>query len=223
MSRLRRRPWLLTFRLLLERIPFKPLDINCLYFIEYKGIPPDNMQFSRSRAEIRSATFEDLEGLTKCENTPREFMNRFRSNDYCVVAVRDSRIVGYGWATDKPSCIEERYSYRIDVSPDAIYLYDCFILPEYRVVHMIWLRFISIYMGQLMQRLGKKRMIGMIDYGNRISMNTHLRFGFKLTHKVFVIRVFGKSFFLKRPARGDKVDLPSWISVLGKTRTWPAS
>jgi hypothetical protein len=214
---------LLTLRFLLQRIPLNPLDINCLYFLEYNGIPPDNIPASRSRAEIRNATLMELEELTRCENTPRQFLNRFHAKDYCVVAVREGRIVGYEWATDKPYCKEERYSYRIEIPPDAIYLYDCFILPEFRLVEMIWLKFVSLYMGPLMQRLGREKIITMIDYGNRISMNTHLRFGFQLTRKVFVLRAFGKSFFLESTVPRDKVTLPRLIPIAGKTRTRPAS
>jgi hypothetical protein len=44
----------------------------------------------------------------------------------------------------------------------------------------------------------------MVDRGNRMSMNTHLRFGFKLTRKVLILKTFGKSFFLEQPVHHEK-------------------
>jgi hypothetical protein len=217
-SQLRRRPLLVNLRSLLQRIPFRPLDINCLYFLEYVGIPPQHARFLRGRAEVRSATLQDLEGLTKCQNTPLVFLNRFNSNDYCAVAVLDGRIVGYQWFCDKPSYVEERYSYEFEVPPDAIYEYDIFILPEHRLAGL-WYKFHCLYLRELMQRLHRDKLIGMVDYGMRLPMNTHLRFGFKLFHRVFVIKMFGKSMFIGRPLRGDKVALPRWISFADSAGT----
>jgi len=217
-SRLGRRPLLVTLRSLLQRIPFKPLDINCLYFLEYAGIPPHGANYCRGRGGVRSATLQDLEGITRCRNTPLAFLNRFNSNDYCAVAVSDGRIVGFEWFCDKPFHVEERYSYKIEVPPDAVYTYDVFILPEYRLAG-IFLKFNSLYLGELMLRLHRQKIIGMVDYGNRIAMNTHLRFGFKLFRIVFVIKVFGKSIFLRRTFRGDKMATPRWVSFADNART----
>jgi len=211
-GQLRRRPLLVNARSVLDRIPSKPFDINCLYFLEYVGIPPQHANFIRGRAVVRGATLQDLEGLAKCQNTPRAFLNRFKSNDYCAVAVFDGRIVGYQWFCDRPFYTEERYSYKIEVPPDAIYAYDIFILPEHRLAGL-WFKFHSLYLRELMQRLHRDRIIGMVDYGNRLSMNTHLRFGFKLFRRVFVIKMFGKSLFISKTFRGDKVALPRWISA----------
>jgi GNAT superfamily N-acetyltransferase len=208
---LRRRPLLVNLRSLLQRIPFKPLDINCLYFLEYVGIPPQHANFLRGRAEVRSATLQDLEGLTKCQNKLLTFLKRFKSDDYCVVAVLDGRIVGHQWFCDKPFHVEEVYSYKIEVPPDAIYAYDIFILPEHRLAG-IWFKFHCLYLRELMQKLQRHKIIGMVEYGSRLSMNTHLRFGFKLFRRVLVIKMFGKSMFIRRTFRGQTVALPRWIS-----------
>lgn len=188
---------LMRLRHLLQRIPVKPVDINCLCFLEYTGIPPCNSIFSRAGCEVRRATLEDLPGITKCQNTESAFLKRFQSNDECVVAVANGEIVGYEWFCDKASHLEERYSYRIDIQEDAIYAYDAFILQEHRLSG-IWLKFKTVYLRELMQSLHKRRVITMVDGGNRMSMSTHLRFGFKLVRKVFVLRLFGKSIFWER-------------------------
>ncbi len=202
--------WLLVaFRKVLQRIPFAPLDINCLYFLEYTGIPPNDGIFGRSRgsAEVRGATPADLEGMTRCQNTPATFLERFHSNDSCVVAVAEGRIVGYQWFCEHPIHVEERYSYKIEVPADAIYTYDAFILLEHRLTG-IWVKFNSLYLRDLMQRLNREKVLSMVDYGNWMSMNTHLRFGYKPFRRVLVVKVFGKSFFLTRALRPEQAALP---------------
>jgi hypothetical protein len=166
--------------------------------MEYDGIPPGDSNLQRGRANVRRATLEDLEGLVACQNTRGAFLKRFELNDYCVVAVSDGRIVGYEWFCDRPSYLEERYLLEIAIPPDAIYAYDGFILPEHRLGG-VWMKFQSVCLRQLMQKLRRQKVLTLIDYGNSLSMNTHLRFGFKLVGKVFVIKIFGKSFFFKRP------------------------
>lgn len=191
------RPILMRLRHLLQKIPFKPLDINCLYFLEYPGIPPCASIFNRASSKIRSATLGDLPGIIKCQNTPRAFLRRFQSKDHCVVAVANGEIVGYEWFCDKTSHLEERYSYKIDIPQDAVYAYDAFILPEHRLSG-IWLRFKTVYLRELMQSIHKRQIITMVDGGNRLSMSTHLRFGFKVVRKVMVLKLFGKSIFWEK-------------------------
>jgi hypothetical protein len=55
----------------------------------------------------------------------------------------------------------------------------------------------------------------MIDYGNRLSMNTHLRFGFQIFRRVVILRIFGKSFFFERSLRYEKGAAPRWLSRNG--------
>jgi hypothetical protein len=63
-----------------------------------------------------------------------------------------------------------------------------------------------------MQALNRQRVIGMVDYGMRLSMNTHLRFGFTLFRRVVVVQIFGKSICFGKAIPGGKAALPRWIS-----------
>ncbi len=214
--RLYRRPLLVNLESLLQLVPFRPLELNCLYLLEYEGIPPRQASLLRGPAEVRTATVLDLEGLTACQNRRRAFLDRFRAGDHCVVAVVDGRIVAYQWFCVRPFYKEERYGYELEVPSDAIYEYDVFILLEYRLAG-IWFKFHCLYLKDLMERLHRRRIIGMVDYGNRLAMNTHLRFGFRIFRRVFVIRLFGRSIFLGRALAADRSALPGWISPLPKT------
>lgn len=209
--RLRRRPFFLNVRSMLQRIPFTPIDVNCLYFLEYAGIPPQHPGFLRGRADVRRGTLEDLEGLTRCHDNRRAFLNRFKANDYCAVAIVDGRIVGYQWFCTRPVYLEERYACRVEIPRDAVYEYDIFIVPEHRLSGL-WFKFHCLYLTELMGQLRRQRVIGMVDYGMRLSMNTHLRFGFRLFRRVVVIRIFGKSICMERAVPGDRASLPRWVS-----------
>jgi hypothetical protein len=206
-----RRPLLLNVRRLLQWIPFTPLDINCLYFLEYVGIPPQYPGLLRGRAQVRRGTLEDLEAVTQCPEKRRLFLNRFKANDHCAVAVMDGRIIGYQWFCDRPLYIEERYSCKIEVPRDTIYEYDIFILPEYRLAGL-WFKFHCLYLRDLMAQLDRQRVVGMVDHGRHLSMNTHLRFGFTPFRRVFVIKIFGKAICLERDFRGGRTPLPRWIT-----------
>jgi len=210
-TRLRRRPLLVNLGALLELIPFRPLEINCLYLLSYEGLPPRDAALLRGPGAVRSATQQDMEGLLKCQDRPLAFANRFRANDTCAVAEVEGRIVAHQWFCVRPSYTEERYGYEIEVPADAIYEYDVFILPEYRLAG-IWFKFHCLHLRELMERLDRRRIIGMVDYGNRLSMNTHLRFGFKPFRRVFVVRLFGSVFFLGKNLVGDRQAPPRWVS-----------
>lgn len=215
MGRFHKRSFLPRLRNVLQRIPLKPVDINCLYFLEYAGIPPSEAAFNRGRCEVREATPEDLERVLQCQ-TPREALwKRVQLKDRCVVAIAGGRIVGFEWFCDKPFHLEERYAYKIAIPSDAIYAYDAFIVPEHRVSG-VWLKFKTIYLRSLMQSRGRQRIITTIDHGNQISMNTHLRFGFRLSFKVLVFRLFGRSFFLERKVGREELTSPLSPSI---TRT----
>jgi hypothetical protein len=201
------RPLLLNLRGLLLRLPFKPIDVNCAYLLEYKGLPPQNAALLRGPAEVRMATIGDMEGLTRCQNRPHLFLNRFEANDYCAVALVDGRIVAYQWFCARPLYTEERYGYPIEVPPDSIYEYDVFILPEHRLGG-IWFKFHCLFLRELMERLGRTRILAMVDYGNRLSMNTQRRFGFRIIRKVLIARTLGRSFFIERPVHDKTAGRP---------------
>jgi hypothetical protein len=68
----------------------------------------------------------------------------------------------------------------------------------------------------------------MIDRGNHLSMNTHLRLGFRPIHTVFVFKLFDKSFFIYRNAQNNKFSFSSRTSfgdALERTEqkeSWPS-
>ncbi len=192
--RLSQDPPFIILQTILNKIPFHPFQVGHFFLLSYSGIPSDIT--IRGRGEFKRGTLEDLYNMAKLEDKQELFLNRFNRGYYCCVAEVDGKIVGYEWFSDKSFHLEERYFYRITIPSDSIYAYDAYILPEYRISGL-WLKF-KRYLASLMKELDKNRIITMIDYGNDLSMNTHLRFGFKIFKSVFVINLFGKSFFIEK-------------------------
>jgi len=196
-SRLQKEPPFVILQTLLSKVPFQPVGVGWFYALQFNGVPMRNPRLKRGPGDVRGGTLGDIEGMARCENKREEiFLRRLTNGDHCAVAIINDRIVGYEWFCDKPFHLEERYLHRVNIPSDAIYAYDAYILHEYRL-RGLWLKF-KEYLADLMQKLGRNKIITMIEYGNRLSMNTHLRFGFKPYRSVLVIKFFGKKIFIER-------------------------
>jgi GNAT superfamily N-acetyltransferase len=196
----------------LQRIPFQPLDMNVLYLLEYSGVPPEHAALRRVRAEVRRATPKDIPAMAVCQNTPMAFRNRFRTGDDCVIAIVRNQVVAFAWFCRKPVHTEERYSYPLYIPRDTVYAYDAFILPEHRRTG-IWLKFIAVYLRELMCKAGRNRILIFIDYGNCLAMRTHLRFGFRIVRTIFIVKILGKSYWSSRNLPARKL-LPGWVACV---------
>ena len=71
-----------------------------------------------------------------------------------------------------------------------MYAYDAYIDPEHRNTG-VWLRF-KAYLGDLMETSGKHGVLTLVDYGNRASLVTHARFGFRPATTVLAVKVLGR-------------------------------
>lgn len=181
----------------LRRIPRADLDVNCLHCLEYAAKRGQPSAIPVHDIYVRGGTFLDIKKMAECENFSGRLAERFNAKEHCVVAVSGNGIIGYQWFCDKPSRIEERYSYKVQIPPDALYGYDAFVRPECRR-SKIWSRFHAEYLEELLARLHRNKIIVMVDQGNIVSMKAHLRLGYILHRKVYVLKIFGKSLCIAR-------------------------
>ena len=181
----------------LRRISFAALDVNCLNCLEYTAGSCSRYARFADDIYVRGGTVLDLDKLAECQNFPQASAERFASKEHCVVAVADGRIIGYQWFCDKQVRIEERYSYSVQIPSDTLYGYDAFVRPECRRLR-VWSRFHSEYLPKLLARLQRNKIIVMVDQGNTVSMSAHLRLGYKLYRKVYVLQIRNKSLFATR-------------------------
>jgi len=180
---------------ILQKIPLQPVKLYCFIFLEFKGEKP-RINY-KNRFEVREIKSDDLKSMSALERKNISiFLKRLEMGSYCIVGVNNSSIIGYMWFTDKNSYTEERTGFKILIPKDSIYSYDAFILPKYRLKGL-WVSF-QMYMLYRMGELSRSRIITFVDYGNNISLRSHLRFGYLPFKKIFILRVFGKSIFFEK-------------------------
>jgi hypothetical protein len=208
------------FRKVLQRISFAPLDVNCLHCLEYVSDDAREPVLLVEKIEVREGTPQDLKGLAECRNFPEGLPARFASNEHCVVATIGETVLGYQWFCDKPFRIEERYKYEVKIPFDALYGYDAFVRPEYRRAR-IWTIFHATYLRTLLARINRRRIIVMVDQGNTVSMAAHSRIGYRLYRKIYIIKLFGKSFCVPRALDSDRSKARA-VQPLGTTGEYTA-
>ena len=133
---------------------------------------------------------------------PGLFKKRFKSGDSCVVAINEAQmIVGYEWFSYKGVHVEERLGYHVTIPQDSVYVFDCFIKPEFRS-RGIWVLF-KKYIQEQAGELGRERITTMIYQGNDVSLKAHLRYGFIISRSVTCIRVIHKWIFREKDFATD--------------------
>lgn len=122
---------------LLNKIPGRSLRLALFFLLDLAKPLARN---ARGFAKVREGTLADVGGMHLLENKEELFFQRLKEGEFCVVAVHDSRIVGYMWFSDKAFHVEDRFKYRLTILEDPIYAYDGFIKREYRL-RGIWVLF----------------------------------------------------------------------------------
>jgi GNAT superfamily N-acetyltransferase len=201
-------PGLLLVQKLLRQIPFRPVDLGKLCFLELNGVPRVPQAMLRGATTVRSATVEDIPELVRLQDKPELFRERFAGGDECVVALSEGRIVGYEWFCASPEHRESTWNLPIAIPGGFVYAYDAYIDPTYRNTG-VWLRF-KAFLGERMAATGKQGVLTFVDYGNWPSLRTHIRFGFIPSESVLALKVLGLYFYRKLRAIGTT----TWLYVM---------
>lgn len=176
--------------------------MNCLHCLEYYPYD-DHATSADGEIVIRAGIPIDIERMAECRNFPERLPERFATREHCVVGMTGEKVIGYQWFCDKSSSVEERYGYRVEIPSDAVYGYDAFVLSSYRRLG-VWTRFHAQYLQSLLAKLGRKRVIVMVDQNNGASMKAHLHLGYTLYRKVYIFMVFGRCFWVMRTIDGNE-------------------
>jgi hypothetical protein len=208
-SRNLRNPPFVILQTILGKLPFGFVNVSQFYLLQFRNTPQQRSFPSRGRGYIREARPEDAYEMGQFEDKHEIFLRRFAEQEHAAVAIVDGKIVAYEWLSDKPFHIEERHLYKINIPLNAFYAYDAHILPEYRMSGL-WLK-LKLYAFDLMGKLGRDTVISFINQENRLSMNTHLRFGFVPFRRVYGARFFRKAIFREIAIQetGNAVSSPS--------------
>lgn len=204
---------------ILGKLPFRPIGMGWSYLLALNNVSRVRSLSSRGRGYVRAGVPEDAQEMGRLEDKQELFLERFAEKEHAAVAIIDGKIVGYEWFSDKSLHVEARYSCKIDIPPNALYAYDAFVLPEYRIGGL-WIK-LKVYSADLMQKLGRDQIIVLVDLENRLSLNTHLRFGFVPFRSVYTVRLFMKTFVMQKPhAHGVTLRSPSLNPFSLKRSFW---
>ena len=188
-EKLRDTPPFLILQKALRQVPFRPVDIGKLCFLQPYGVPNVPKSLQRGMGTVRAGSLEDLDALVLLGDQRSTFLKRFSLGDHCVVVLVDGRLVGYEWFCERDIHEESSWGYRIEIPGGFVYAYDAYIDPAYRNTG-VWLRF-KAYLAEMMVASGKRGVLTFVDYGNTPSLRTHLRFGFKPAATVMTFKVLG--------------------------------
>lgn len=184
----------------LWRVPGRPVDVHKLWLLRFEGVPCPSDRLIRGAATVRAGVQSDVEGMSRCEGKPIEtFLRRFKDRDFCIVAEMDGEIVGYAWFSVALVYSDSYFGFQCAIPNDAVFGYDGFVLPEHRLTGA-WLKF-QRFLGCQMKLLGKNAVLTAIEHSNRLSLATHLRFGFEPYASVLVLRVLGRTFSIESPVQ----------------------
>ncbi len=185
-----------------------PIKFDVHFFLRYKGYPQvTRIPFNGS---FHEASPGDLPRLVQCNPKRHRFEERFRNQDRCFIAETPSgSIVGYEWLSTPPFHYEQKYHYRITIPEGSFYLYDAFILPEYRISG-VWLG-LKAAIGEAMQKEGKHTLITYVSHNNHLSFRTHFRFGFRIYECVSVLTLGSMGFTWRIPLE-HSTELVKWLS-----------
>lgn len=204
--RVARTPLFVLLQAALARLPFHPLEVAWFYVLQLS--PPSAPRADRrSKVAVRFATRLDLHSLVACQDKRALFLERFDTGERCVVATVDGKVVGYEWVCIADTHEEERYRYLMRIPPSAVYVYDAYIAPEYRL-RGVWV-FLKLHIAEFVRQLGRQTIITMIEHGNGLSMRTHLRYGYSAVRRIGHLRVLGLRLFFERElalAHGTRQD-----------------
>lgn len=218
MSPRRRRPndrkpigWF--FKRLMDKMPWLPLRLSIYYFFRFTGPPPKHIKH-RFPGTIRWASMQDLIDIDNCarSNHFALYLARMLRHDKCVIATTQSGIpAAYGWISNNTFHIENRTRSRIDIEPGMIYVYDCYIRPEYRLTGL-WVGLMDFIMDSNLYD-PEKGLFGFIAYGNTASFRVHVRFGFELYLRRIILAISTRVFSFDRPVEHNPQNVRRLIGI----------
>jgi len=167
-----------------------------------------------------------LEELVACTDTPASVERRraalarmFDFGASCVTMRDAGRIVAYVCAfTGTYHLTYDDYGPRtlaIELDPNAVYLGNCFIRPEYRLRGL----FPQLLAACIALRPAGSRVFGHIDVGNDHSFSSHLRLGFTPLLTITCLSLGSARIFFQRPfgaTRGTLIDERSPVHLIEK-------
>ncbi len=193
-------------RRVIDRISLHLVRLFGFYVLEFDHVPVLPAAARLFGFTVASGTKENITALLSCwpQLSIVELEARFSCGDHCALVRFKDQVVGYEWACLDSVHVEARYHVALPIPSDAIYLYDCFVQPEYRK-RGVWL-VLRAYWAEFMKQASRSRVFSIVDIGNDLSLNTHLHFGYKVVSWAVGFQMCGKTL-----SKTTKLILPSLV------------
>lgn len=158
------------------------------FFILKFSVPENDSILGLSSIKTRIAIFEDIDRLNQLFLNV-EYAIRFKRGDVCVIAEnKDNIIIGMEWLQFNKDQ-EGGQDYKISIPTQSIWLHDGYVQTVYRL-RGIWVNLMS-GINNFCRKNAIREAYTIIYSGNQISINTHIRYGYKFNKEVIYIRLLG--------------------------------
>jgi hypothetical protein len=202
----------LLFKKVLDKFWFIPLKVSWLYFVMHDNNCNKSMRIP-FQGEIRWATPDDLEVLCTCLNKRKAFKQRFKIGDHCLIAFEQDTVAAYEWFSTNHFHHEQKNHYTISIPKNAIYAYDAYTCPNYRM-QGIWPAFRQ-KLCELQEKTERNTVIAFLEYGNTKTMCTHFRYGYQLYKRVKVWKIFNMFFHRTKMLEHNQAKVRQLIALKG--------
>jgi GNAT superfamily N-acetyltransferase len=174
---------------LIERVPRWLFHVDILYVTELTE--PDRTIRRPRRGVVRDVRPEDAEALEAVfpRGGAAAYRERMSRGDLGFVCEADGRMVAMGWLNPGAEHAEPEKFCHFVVPPDAVWAYDLWVLPEWRLRGAMVA--VVLHTFDCARRLGRSRLCGYASWHNRESLGAHVSFGHRLAGRLVVVNLLG--------------------------------
>jgi GNAT superfamily N-acetyltransferase len=187
---------------ILERIPFRPLEVGLYYSLRKVGAPGNPSR--DSDLVIRPGLEADLDLLTRAMPKADRFLRRFQDGDRCLLAMEAGQVVGYLWFSVREVYDEELTGYRVRIPGNAVYSYDEYVSPALRRRGILTRLFAVLH--DWMDGHGKDTILILISDDNPDSWHAHLKRGFVPLTGILYVRFLGLRLYRVRSVSDSQAE-----------------
>jgi hypothetical protein len=146
----------------------------------------------------RVAGIDDLPALNRFLDKGERYANRFKQGDFAIVTELHDEIVGMVWIeiSNGRGHYEEDNEYRFPQPKSSAWTYDGYIAPEYRI-RGVWVSNTDELVRHLKEQ-SFQRVDCMIKGLNHNSLNSHLRYGYRIRRHVIFVRFLFLRIYLEK-------------------------
>lgn len=144
----------------------------------------------------RLAEPSDIPALHRLVDRRNEYTDRFKKGDKAIIAEQNGQVIGMLWVESGKLHDEIKYDYQFSLSHDFVWTYDGYVLPSWQIKG-VWVSIIDTLRCYMRQNFFSDTYC-MINGLNRHSINSHLRYGYKVRRQIIFLRFYALQIHLER-------------------------